>query len=143
LRRFTQGRFGRWLFGAARVGLGDERPPRIAGGEPTVVAIARAADQLFAALPAAQRKPLGDVPAVIQRLEAEALALHGGDSAADEREASAVAALESLRLDLLRVSAGSAPKGELTRDLADVERIGAEIDASLAEHDEITPVPNA
>jgi hypothetical protein len=97
---------------------------------------------LFAALPAGLRAPLGDVPAVIQRLEAEALASHGGDGAAEEREASAVAALESLRLDLLRLSAGGAPRGELTRDLADAERIGEQIDASLAERDEITPVPN-
>jgi hypothetical protein len=142
LRKLTQGRFGRSIFGGARLGLEDQRPLLVAGGEPTVVAIARAADQLFTALPAEKRQPLGDVRAVIQRLEAEALALRGGDAETDEREASAVAALESLRLDLLRLNAGGAAKGELTRDLEDADRIAEQIEASLAERDEITPVPN-
>ena len=147
LRKLTQGRFGRWLFGSAKLGLGGERPLRIAGGEPTVVVIARAADRLFTALPVEKRQPLGDVRRVIQRLEAEALALQGGGSEAGEREASAVAALESLRLDLLRLNAGGAARGELTRDLEDAERIGDQIDASFADgdaitRDEITPVPN-
>jgi hypothetical protein len=112
-------------------------------GEPTVVAIARAADELFLALPEQNRHHLGDVPAVIERLEAEALALRGGDGEAAEREASAVAALESLRLDLLRLSAGGTPKGELTLDLENAERISERIDARLAAADRITPVPNA
>ena len=141
LRRWMKGRVGRWIFGAASVGLRNQ--PRVAtlGGEPTVVAIARAADELFAALPDQQRKQLGDVPAVINRLEGEALALRGGDDAAAEREASAVAALESLRLDLLRLSAGGTPRGELTRDIAEAERIGEQIDARLA--GDARPAPNA
>jgi len=141
-RRLIDGRVGRALFKVARVGVGAEPPIRIASAEPTVVAIARAADQLFLALPPAQREQLGDVPGVINRLEAEALASHGGDETAVEREASAVAALESLRLDLLRLSAGGAPKGELTRDLDRAAHIGEEIDARLR-GDEPSPVPNA
>ena len=139
LRRLAQGRVGRWLFGVAGAGLESTQRPRVAGGEPTVVAIARAADELFLALPPAQRKQLGDVPAVISRLEAEAMALHGEEGEAAEREAMAVAALESLRLDLLRMNAGGAPRGELTRDLDDAARIGERIDARLARHDEPTP----
>ena len=139
LRRLMQGRVGRWLFGVAGAGLESTQRPRIAGGEPTVVAIARAADELFLALPPAHRKQLGDVPAVISRLEAEAMALNGEEGAAADREAMAVAALESLRLDLLRLNAGGAPKGELTRDLDDAVRIGERIDARLARRDEPTP----
>lgn len=143
LRRLTEGRVGRWMFGAAKVGLSQAQRPRVTGSEPTVVAIARAADDLFLALPAAQRDQLGDVPAVINRLEAEALALRGRDGTAAEREASAVAALESLRLDLLRLSAGGTPKGELTRDLDEAARIGDRIDARMAARDDPTPMPNA
>ena len=139
LRRLTQGRVGKWLFGAAGIGLRDRQPVRLSGAEPTVVAIARAADELFLALPAAQRQQLGDVAAVIERLEVEALALRGGGETAVEREASAVAALESLRLDLLRLNAGRTPTGELTRDLDEAARIGARIDARLAGRDEPTP----
>jgi serine/threonine-protein kinase len=142
MRRLTQGRVGRWLFGAASVGLRDRQPRRVSGGEPTVVAIARAADELYLALPEQKRQHLGDVPAVIERLEAEALALRGGDGETAEREASAVAALESLRLDLLRLSAGGTAKGELTLDLEHAERISERIDARLAAGDAITPVPN-
>jgi serine/threonine-protein kinase len=142
-RRLMQGRLGRWLLGAAGLGLRDRQPVRMVGAEPTVVAIARAADELFLALPEAKRRELGDVPAVIERLEGEALALQGSDGDAHEREASAVAALESLRLDLLRLKAGGAAKGELTRDLEQAERIGQRIEAHLADRDEPTPVPNA
>ena len=142
LRKLTQGRFGQWLFGVAGVGLYERESPRLPGAEPTVVAIARAADKLFLALPPTQRQRLAEVPALIERLEAEALALRAGDSTEPDREASAVAALESLRLDLLRLNAGATVKGELTRDLANVARIGAEIDARLTERDDATPVTN-
>ena len=138
MRRLVQGRVGRWLFGAARLGLADQQLRPVSGAEPTIVAIARAADELFQALPETRRRELGDVPAVISRLEAEALALQARDGAS-EREASAVAALESLRLDLLRLKAGAAPKGELTRDLDEAARIGERIDARLDTHDEPTP----
>jgi eukaryotic-like serine/threonine-protein kinase len=140
LRRLMSGGVGKWIFAAAALGRRRQPSERSLAGEPTVVVIARAADQLFAALPASQRNELGDVPAVINRLEAEALALHGGDGNATAREASAVAALESLRLDLLRLSAGGARKGELTRDLDEAERIGKAIDARLG--DAPTPAPN-
>jgi hypothetical protein len=142
LRRLMQGRVGRWTFGAASVGLDDRPLPRPVGAEPTVVAIARAADELYLALPDGRRRALGDVRAVIDRLAAEALALQGSGGATAERKASAVAALESLRLDLLRLSAGSASSGELTRDLDAAARIGDRIDARLAERDEPSPAPN-
>jgi serine/threonine-protein kinase len=138
LRKLGQGRAGKWLFRLAGSGLKDRPAVRVGGAEPTVVAIARAADQLYLALPDAQRKALGDVPGVIGKLESEALALRGRDRSAD-REASAVAALESLRLDLLRLSAGGLAKGDLTREIEDAARIGEEIDAHLADRDEPTP----
>ena len=142
LRRWTQGRLGRWMFGAASIGLADRPLPRAVGGEPTVVAIARAADELYLALPDDKRRRLGDVQAVIDRLATDALAIRGSEGLGSEREASAVAALESLRLDLLRLSAGGAPAGELTRDLDAAARIGERIDARLTDRDEPSPVPN-
>lgn len=79
---------------------------------------------------------------MIERLEAEALALRGRGDAVAEREATAVAALEALRLDLLRLRADPA-RGALTRELAEAGRIGERIDARLAAADERTPAPNA
>jgi serine/threonine-protein kinase len=141
LRRLAQGRLGRWMFRGASVGLGNRPLPRGAGAEPTVLAIARAADALYLGLPNERRRELGDVQAVIDRLAAEAMAGHDLDGAGD-RNASAVAALESLRLDLLRLSAGGTAKGELTRDLDEAARIGERIDARLARGDDPSPVPN-
>lgn len=141
LRALMNGRVGRWIFGAAGIGVRDVPPARAVGGEPTIVAIARAADEVYASIPHEHRKQLGDVAAVIHRLEAEALALRGGDAASAARGATAVAALESLRLDLLRLKAGAAPRGELTRDLDRAAHIGDVIDARLAD-DDSTPLPN-
>ena len=49
-----------------------------------------------------------------------------------ERFATAVAALETLRMDLLRLHAGNTSLDELTQDLAAAQRVGEEIDAEVA-----------
>ena len=140
LRRLTQGNIGTLLFGVAKLGLRSQIPTRIAGAEPTVVAIARAADRLYAALPDARRHGLGDVQGTINRLEAEALALAGNPDETP-RHASAVAALDALRLDLLRLGTVGLSSGELTREIEEADDIGRRIDAQLEAEEEVTPVP--
>jgi len=52
--------------------------------------------------------------------------------AAARRLATAVAALENLRLDLLRLKAGAGSVDELSANLTAARRIAAEIDAQMA-----------
>lgn len=131
--RLMAGRAGRAVFRIARIGLRDGTPALPAAGEPTALAVGRAVDALFDALPREQREQLRDVPRLIQRLEADALALHAlaDDSRAAERRASVVATLEALRLDLLRLHAGSATLDDLTSNLEAARRIHDEIDARI------------
>jgi hypothetical protein len=57
--------------------------------------------------------------------------------AAARRLASSVAALENIRLDLLRLSAGAGTVDQLSADLTAARRIEADVDAALAGHREV------
>ncbi len=131
--RLLAGSAGRWMFRIARLGLGDRVPALPAAGEPTALVVGRAVDELFGALPREQREQLGDVPRVIERLEADALALHGrtDDPRAAERRATVVAALETLRLDLLRLHAGTGTLDDLTAHLEMARSVRDEIGARV------------
>jgi serine/threonine-protein kinase len=136
--RLLAGRAGRWLFRLAGVGLRNRPAALPAAGEPTAIALGRAVDAVFEALPADVRASLADVPRLIDRLEADALALRArNDPAAADRLATVVAALETLRLDLFRLHAGSVTPGELTANLDAVRRVGEEVDARLAAHADV------
>ena len=139
--RLMRGRFGRWVFGVGKIGL-KERPEALQPGEHTEVALGRVATELYAALPDEQRKQLGNVPALVAHLEADATALRGrvlGEKT-DERLAVAVAALEGLRLNLLRLHAGAATLHELTQDVEAARRVGEEIDAALRAREEVEEI---
>jgi serine/threonine-protein kinase len=138
--RLLRGRFGRALFRLGGIGVKDAPATLPAAGERTEVALGRVAAELFAALPEGQRQGLGDVPGLIDRLEADALALRGrvADSDASARLATTVAALEALRLDLLRLDAGTGSLDELTQDLEAARRIGEEIDAEVQARREVS-----
>jgi len=56
------------------------------------------------------------------------------------RLATAVAALENLRLDLLRLKAGAGSVDELSANLTEARRIAAEIDAQVAGRIEVEQV---
>ena len=161
--RLWNSRAGKWL--AQRSGA-PEQSRAVGGGvfRPTEAALGLAANQLFEALPTAFRDGLEELPATLAALEARAaearaelelvaaLAPSGSaDSDALERRranasrnlAASVAALEGLRLDLLRLHGGAdnlAPittlihaAKELSEDasrLADAQR---EVDEALAQ----------
>lgn len=131
--RLLRGRFGRWMFRVSGVGLRAE-PALPADGERTELALGRAVDDLYRGLPDHVRRQLGDVPGLIAGLEADALTLraHAGTPQGASRLATAVAALETLRMDLLRLHAGTGSLDELTRDLEAVRRLGDDVDAQVA-----------
>ena len=117
---------------------------------PTEVALGVAASELFAALPAPYREQLVDLPMIVQNLQAraaesraqlnafQAMAVAGGRPAqpiADTGEqrvrrslAETVGALESIRLDLLRLHAGEADLAPITTLLDAARSIGVHVE---------------
>jgi len=139
-RKRLKGRLGRIAFRLGAIGLGEHPPALPAEGERTEVALGHAAEQLFAALPAEQRARIGDIPAVLAKLEADALVLRErqrDNPRASMRLSTAVAALESMRLDLLRLHAGDASLDELTQDLQAARRVSEQIDRELLAKQEV------
>jgi septal ring factor EnvC (AmiA/AmiB activator) len=116
----------------------------------TEIALGRATDALFEALPRRIRRDLKAVPGTVRRLESDASALRESleklddllaknDDAelrrqrdhASEMLAATVTALENIRLGLLRLQLGSAPVAQVTEALEAASRIGYEIDLAL------------
>ena len=130
-QRKVAGPVGRLIFRLMGIGLSRETRP--VAGEPTALALGRGAQAAWDALPEPERRQLLDVPSLIGRLEARALQLRGpGESPTDPaRFASAVTALETLRLDLWRLQAGAITADDLTSDLDAVRRVGEEVDAAV------------
>jgi serine/threonine-protein kinase len=130
-QRKIAGPVGRLIFRLMGIGLPKETRP--VAGEPTAVALGRGAQAAWEALPEEDRRRLLDVPSLVSRLEARALLLRGaGDAPTDPaRFASAVTALETLRLDLWRLQTGAITADDLTADLDAVRRVGEEIDAAV------------
>ena len=162
---FWKGKWGARI--AKLASLGSKKAERPALGMPllTEVALGRATDHLFEALPKASRRELAALPATVRRLEGDAGRLRasigklddqlavferGGDTLADaertlvadelratrqiaaERLATTVAALENIRLDLLRLQMGSAGLESVTASLDAAREIGDQIAESLA-----------
>ncbi len=132
--RLWNSRAGQWL--ARRLGA-PEQSRAVGGGvfRATEAALGVAASELFAALPKAYREQLGDLPALVESLEARAAEARAeidvvaalvpaasNDAellatrrhAAVTRLAQSVAALEGIRLDLLRLHAGASDLAPLT-----------------------------
>jgi serine/threonine-protein kinase len=145
--RLWNSRAGEWL--ARRLGA-PERSRVVGPGafRATEAALGVAASELFAALPKPYREQLGELPATVEALEARAaearaevelvasLAARGsGDAAvldarrqaASKQLADSVAALEGIRLDLLRLHAGSSDLAPLTTLIDDARVLGEEL----------------
>jgi predicted Ser/Thr protein kinase len=145
--RLWNSRAGEWL--ARRLGAPDHS--RLAGASAfraTEAALGLAAAELFAALPSEFREQLADLPALVASLEARAaearaemdivanLAPSGADGVevlgarkkkAAAQLAEAVAALEGIRLDLLRVHAGAGDLAPLTTLMDAARAIGEDL----------------
>jgi serine/threonine-protein kinase len=144
--RLWNGRLGSWL--AQRLGA-PERSRAVGAGafRATEAALGVAASELFAALPEAYREQLDELPALVASLEAraaearaeiEVLAhmapaesdagiLASRRNAAKEHLSESVAALEGIRLDLLRLHAGASDLAPLTTLMDAARRIGDDL----------------
>jgi serine/threonine-protein kinase len=150
--RLWKSRAGEWL--ARRLGA-PERSRAVGGGvfRATETALGVAAADLFAALPKAYREQLAGLPPIVAALEARAAEaradidligtlapsssvdtemLRARREAAASHLAESVAALESIRLDLLRLHAGAGDLAPLTT-LMDAARLLGEDVSRLAE----------
>ena len=150
--RLWHSRAGEWL--ARRLGA-PERTSAVGGGvfRATEAALGVAASELFATLPKAYREQLSELPAMVAALEVRAAEARAeidlvgslaaaGDSDAEvlaaRRKAAAahlaesVAALEGIRLDLLRLHAGASDLAPLTT-LIDAARLLGEDVSRLAD----------
>jgi hypothetical protein len=162
---FWKGKWGARVARLASLGLKKADRPTIGMPLLTEVALGRATDHLFEALPKASRRELAALPDSVRRLEGDAGRLResivklddqlavferGGDALAvaerarvfedlratrqlaADRLATTVAALENIRLDLLRLQMGSAGLESVTASLDAARRVGDQIAESIA-----------
>ena len=161
--RLWKSRAGEWL--AKRLGA-PERSRAIgpAAFRATEAALGVAASELFAALPKAYREQLAELPAMVEALEAKAAearaeiemvnglapsgsaganVLESRRKAAAAQLAESVAALESIRVDLLRLHAGTSDLAPLTTLIEEARVLGDDVrrlaDAQREVNDATTP----
>ncbi len=134
--RIWASKFGRTFFKIAGFGMKPPRRPAVPSADATELVLGQAAVDIFDALPSEARQRLPEVPGVIRRLEHDAEVLRRRGETG-ERLATAVAALENVRLSLLRLHAGTASVDDLTADLSRAQRIGRSIDAEIAARREV------
>ena len=146
--RLWRSALGGWL--AKRLGApGTSRPVGAGVFRATEIALGLAAAELYAALPRTQREQLAALPATVAALEVraavarteaeaiDAMAPHSGAAgerlasrraAAKSQLAASVAALEGIRLDLLRLHAGASDLAPLTTLLDAAKLLGDDVD---------------
>lgn len=130
--RLMRGSFGRLLFRGAQLFTRDRPEATVAAGQPTVVALGLEAESLFRALPPHVRDQLHDLPAVLASLRDRAERLRvANDERSPERISGVVAAMESLRLELMSMGAGAASVPDVTRNLEEARRIAERVDNAL------------
>ena len=167
---FWKGTWGARIAKIASIGLKPAERPVLGMPVLTEIALGRATDHLYLALPKVARRELSALPETVRRLEGDASRLResinalddqlaafdrGGDAldgdirndlAAQVRDARAlsadrlsatVAALESIRLDLLRLQLGRAPIASVTATLEAAREIGDRIGDSIAAQFEV------
>ena len=166
---FWKGKWGRRLAKIAGVGISPADRPQLGMPVLTEIALGRATDHLFDALPKATRKQLASLPPTVRKLEDSAARLRESIAAFDdqlsafdrtsdghdasrasladevasaralaaERLSSTVAALEGIRLDLLRLQMGSAGIESVTASIDAAERVGAQIGFHVSAQDAV------
>jgi hypothetical protein len=158
--RLWNGPVGRWLFWVAGLGVRRRLAPDGATQHRTEVALGLSAMALFERLPHDTRRELRELPGVVERLEADAMRvrqrrgelrqLHvdasdpqvGGrlsraEEALASRHTDVVAALENIRLNLLRLHVGSVSMERFTTDLGNAAELADRLGRLANAHEEV------
>ncbi|MBK8247167.1 MAG: hypothetical protein IPK85_07230 [Gemmatimonadetes bacterium] len=157
------GPIGRGLFAIARRTLGRVTSASAVTHRATELSLGLAAAELFEGLPRATRATLGDVPDVLRRLQQDASVLRqkhddvaaaldaAGQDATDERYApvratrdelsarlkDAVSAMETIRLQLLRLHAGAVSPHSVTTHIGLARDVSDQVARLIAAQDEV------
>ena len=144
--RFWNGKWGERFVRLAGIRLKNRGIAQPSLPQYTEVALGRATDALFQALPKHVRKELAAVPETVRTLESDARRLREALDKLDEvrdlndptieeqrlattvKLGATVAALENIRLGLLRLQLGAAPVTSVTEALEAATRIGRELE---------------
>jgi serine/threonine-protein kinase len=160
--RLWTGPIGRASFAIARRSVSTVVPSAAVTHRATELSLGLAAEQLFESLPRETRAALADLPQILVRLQEDAGSLrrrydrlqdalvNAGDPSAAEHEdlrqlrdetqarlADAVAALETIRLNLLRLHAGQSTVDRLTSHLGLAAEVSDQVKRLIAAHAEV------
>ena len=161
--RVWMGRIGRAAFALAKKLLGNRRRQTAITHRATELSLGMAAEQLFESLPKESQRALGDLPALLRRLQDDAQLLRkrydelhealggAGDLSTSNQYSElgamrdsvhaklgdTVGALETIRLNLLRLHAGSATVDGLTTHLGLAAVVSEEVERLIAAHEEV------
>ena len=125
------GKVGRVFFKLAGLGLKKAERPALPSVERTELVLGRSALAVYKALPEAERQQTRDLPDIVERLETGTEALRArGDTGESLTEA--VAALEHLRLALVKRQSGIGSPSDLTLVLERAREIGEHVDRRIA-----------
>ena len=157
------GRLGTLSFALARKLRGNQPIGTAMTHRATELSLGMAAEQLFESLPKETRQAIGDLPALLHRLQRDAQSLRarydalqealnrpGASAESEEYEplyaerdlvhdklGDAVGALETIRLNLLRLHAGSATVAGLTTHIELAAEVSAEVERLIAAQDAV------
>jgi serine/threonine-protein kinase len=159
--KIWKGRLGKWIFSAAKRFVGKRGTTTAVTHRATELSLGLAAEQLFETLPRETRRELAILPDVLHRLQEDAQLLRRkhnelNDALADctagtpeyvkvrdmrdEMQAKlteAVSALETIRLNLLRLHAGAANVQSLTTHLSVAADVSAAVERLVSAHEEV------
>jgi serine/threonine-protein kinase len=128
--RLWAGRFGRWFFRLAGAFVRPPDRPAVPSADRTELVLGRSVEEAWGQLTADQRAAAPGLPDVVERLEARAARLRErGESGPALTDT--VAALENVRLALLRLRAGAGSVNDLTAWLGRAREIGDRVDARI------------
>jgi len=160
------GRIGKSAFKVARKLVGKHAFTAANTHRATELSLGTAAEQLYESLPKETQRELADLPPTLKRLQDDAQALRrhyealqealadAGDAASSERYADVrdardemhaklgetVTALETIRLNLLRLHAGSGTVEGLTTHLGLAADVSEEVERLIASHKEVDEI---
>ena len=134
--RLWAGRPGRVFFWLAGIGLKAPKRRAIASADATELVLGRSVLAAYDALAEGERHHVPDVPEVVERLEKQAEALRARGQTG-EGLAETVAALENLRLALLKLRVGTGTLSDLTTWIERAREIGEYVDQRVAAEAEV------